>query len=124
MFLPSSDNWVLPMNIHRLLPLSTECGHTFFGTDSKLLADNSNVKWEDDDVSASLVTDISGCSNNSVPTDDDPHEVSLEHELCLSALMFASLDVDELEAADDTKKSFDDDVMAPIELEQEMKTEG
>ncbi|MPD05789.1 hypothetical protein E2C01_101554 [Portunus trituberculatus] len=37
--------------------------------------------------------------------------------------MFASLDADELEAADDTENSFDDDVMAPLELEQEMKTE-
>lgn len=94
------------------------------GRDSKLLADNSNIEWKDDDVSASLVNDISECSNNSVPTDDVSHEDSLEHELCLSAMMFASLDAEELEAADDTENSSVDDVMAPLELEQEMKTEG
>ena len=48
-----------------------------------------------------------------MPTDGACNEDSLEHELCLSATMFASLHVDEIETHEKTEDICDDGVMVP-----------
>ncbi|KAK4311967.1 hypothetical protein Pmani_016558 [Petrolisthes manimaculis] len=56
-------------------------------------------------------------------TEDDGDEAALEQELCMSAMMFASLDPYQMESNDNID-DIDDDVPVSLELESEIKSEG
>lgn len=91
------------------------------GKESDLIAENCNIEKENHDIS--VLSDLSQCSDVSAPAEDSCDDSFLDHELYMSAMMFASLDPNQMETKDDKDDSCHDDAM-PLELESEMITEG
>ncbi|KAK4313005.1 hypothetical protein Pmani_015616 [Petrolisthes manimaculis] len=70
-----------------------------------------------------MVSNFSQCSSFNVSAEDGGDEAALQQELCLSAMMFASLDPYQMESNDNID-DIDDDVPVSLELESEIKSEG
>lgn len=94
------------------------------GKDSALVGDKYNLDRESSDVNISegKFTDLRGNKSGNSVTDAN----SLERELCLSAMLFASLDENDESMADNTCNDHELDNLPDRcqDLENEMKSEG